>query len=57
MLYYFKHHNPDIQIFTTEPEEWNDHERSYATGTIQTATANGSGLCDGLLTPEPGESL
>ena len=51
----FKHHNPDIRIFTTEPEEWNDQERSYASRTIQSATANGSGLCDGLLTPEPGE--
>ena len=50
----FKHHNPSIQIFTTEPEEWNDHERSYASGTIQAAPASASGLCDGLLTPEPG---
>ena len=51
----FKHHNPNIQIFTTEPEEWNDQERSYASGTIQSAPTSANGLCDGLLTPEPGE--
>jgi len=51
----FKHYNPNIKIFTTEPHDWNDQERSYASGTIQTAPANASGLCDGLLTPEPGK--
>ena len=51
----FKHHNPNIQIFTTEPHEWNDQEQSYASGSIQVAAANGSGLCDGLLTPKPGK--
>ena len=51
----FKHDNPNIQIFTTEPQEWNDQEQSYASGTIQATSANGSGLCDGLLTSEPGE--
>ena len=50
----FKNKNPNIQIFTTEPHEWNDQEQSYASGSIQVTTANGSGLCDGLLTPEPG---
>ncbi len=51
----FKNHYPNIQIFTSEPLEWNDQERSYASGSIQAATFIGSGLCDGLLTPEPGE--
>ena len=51
----FKHDNPNIQIFTTEPQEWNDQEQSYASGTIQATSANGSGLCDGLLTSEPGK--
>ena len=51
----FKHHNPSIQIYTTEPQEWNDHERSFVFETIQSAAVDGSGLCDGLLTPEPGK--
>ena len=50
-----KQHYPNIQIFTTEPQGWNDHEHSYALGTIQSAQANKGGLCDGLLTPEPGK--
>lgn len=42
-----------IAVHTVEPEGWDDHARSLATGTRVTADG-GSGLCDALLAPTPG---
>ncbi len=49
-----KHHYPDCRIFTAEPEDWNDHELSFANQEIIGVNTNRTGLCDGLLAPQPG---
>jgi threonine dehydratase len=46
---------PHLAIYTAEPRDFNDHERSLAAGK---RIRNGSGahsFCDALLAPEPGE--
>ena len=50
-----KHINPDCNIYTAEPEEWNDHQQSFEKNERVVMDANRFGLCDGLLTPTPGE--
>ena len=50
-----KHINPDCNIYTAEPEEWNDHQQSFKKNERVSLDPNRSGLCDGLLTPSPGE--
>ena len=50
-----KHINPDCKIYTAEPEEWNDHQQSFEKNERVAMDTNRSGLCDGLLTPTPGE--
>ena len=50
-----KHINPDCNIYTAEPEEWNDHQKSFEKNERVVMDTNRSGLCDGLLTPTPGE--
>ena len=50
-----KHINPGCNIFTAEPEEWNDHQQSFQKNERIRMDTNRSGLCDGLLTPTPGE--
>ena len=50
-----KHINPDCNIYTAEPEEWNDHQQSFEKNERVVMDTNRSGLCDGLLTPTPGE--
>mgnify|MGYP000451011265 FL=1 len=50
-----KHINPRCNIFTAEPEEWNDHQQSFQKNERVRMDTNRSGLCDGLLTPTPGE--
>lgn len=50
-----KHINPGCNIFTAEPEEWNDHQQSFQKNERVRMDTNRSGLCDGLLTPTPGE--
>ena len=50
-----KHINPNCHVYTAEPDEWNDHQQSFAKNERVTLDANRTGLCDGLLTPTPGE--
>ncbi len=50
-----KHANPDCNIFTAEPKDWNDHEQSFKESQRVCLDANRPGLCDGLLAPIPGE--
>lgn len=45
----------DTQIFTVEPEGFDDHARSFAAGRqVGNERVSGS-LCDGLLSPMPGD--
>ena len=50
-----KHINPECNIFTAEPKEWNDHEQSFKASKRVSIDTNRFGLCDGILTPTPGE--
>ena len=50
-----KHINPNCHVYTAEPDEWNDHQQSFAKNERVTLDVNRTGLCDGLLTPTPGE--
>ncbi len=50
-----KHTNPDCNVFTAEPEAWNDHQLSFEENERIAMDTNRDGLCDGLLTPCPGE--
>jgi threonine dehydratase len=50
-----KHINPNCNVYTAEPEEWNDHQQSFDKGERVSVDINRFGLCDGLLTPTPGE--
>ncbi len=50
-----KHVNPDCKIFTAEPEDWNDHEQSFKAAKRVAVDTHRYGLCDGILTPTPGE--
>ena len=52
---YLKHALPDINLFTAEPEGWDDHKISFATKTRVACSNNKPGICDGVLTPIPGE--
>ena len=50
-----KHINPNCNVYTAEPEKWNDHQLSLNKGARVSVDTNRFGLCDGLLTPTPGE--
>jgi threonine dehydratase len=49
-----KHHQPDAQVYTVEPEGYDDTARSISTGVRQQADMTTSSFCDALLAPEPG---
>jgi L-threonine ammonia-lyase (EC 4.3.1.19) len=50
-----KHVNPSVQVFSVEPDGFDDTARSFAAGT-RLSNARGSGsICDSLLIATPGE--
>jgi threonine dehydratase len=46
---------PRAKIFTAEPEGFDDHARSFASGRRERNAAMSGSLCDALLSPSPGE--
>ncbi len=46
---------PQARIYTAEPAEFNDHERSFKAGEKQRNAKLAGSVCDALLTPEPGD--
>jgi threonine dehydratase len=46
---------PGCVVHSVEPEGRDDHRRSLASGERETNGAGGSVLCDGLMSPAPGE--
>ncbi|EJW09613.1 Threonine dehydratase, catabolic [Rhodovulum sp. PH10] len=42
-------------IFTAEPENFDDHARSFASGVRERNSAASGSICDALLAPSPGE--
>ncbi len=50
-----KHHCPGAEIYTAEPEGFDDTARSIASQSRQGNAPGGNSFCDALLAPEPGE--
>ena len=46
---------PDIQIYSVEPQGFDDHRQSLLSGTRQCIEPGASSFCDALLAPTPGE--
>lgn len=50
------HHDfPQARFFTAEPDGYDDHARSLASGERQRHQAKNRTFCDALMAPEPGE--
>ncbi|MEM7100129.1 MAG: threonine/serine dehydratase [Pseudomonadota bacterium] len=47
--------SPETNIYTVEPAGFDDHARSFRSGTIQRIDGQARSICDALLAPEPGE--
>jgi threonine dehydratase len=50
-----KHASPQTKVFTVEPEGFDDHARSFAAGKQLANDRISGSLCDGLLSPMPGD--
>ena len=48
-------HAPDMRARPVEPEGYDDVFRSLAAGTIQRNSQQSGGICDAIITPQPGE--
>lgn len=48
-------HAPDMRTRPVEPEGYDDVFRSLAAGTIQRNSQQSGGICDAIITPQPGE--
>ena len=46
---------PDAKVWAVEPEGWDDYGQSLRAGTRVANDGKGSGLCDALLSKQPGE--
>lgn len=48
--------SPDTQIYSAEPQHYDDHARSFVSGRRERVAADApASICDALLAPEPGE--
>ena len=45
----------DCRLYTAEPKDWNDHEKSFLKENIVSIEGGKHGLCDALENPQPGE--
>jgi threonine dehydratase len=50
-----KARSPPTRIFTVEPQGFDDHARSFASGQRERNAKAAGSICDALLSPEPGE--
>ncbi len=46
--------SPKTKIYGAEPQDYNDHQRSFASGKRERLRAAPPTLCDALMTPQPG---
>ena len=49
-----KHYVPDVQIYSAEPDGFDDMARSLAAGTILSNDPANRSICDAIVTPQPG---
>lgn len=47
--------SPETQVFTVEPEAFDDTARSLASGERQAVAAGATSICDALMAPMPGD--
>ena len=52
---YLKYKFPDIEIYSVEPEEFNDTQLSLRSNFITPIKKGAQSICDALLAPKPGE--
>jgi threonine dehydratase len=50
-----KEKHPDARLFTAEPAGFDDHMRSFRSGTRETNAAMSGTICDALMSPSPGK--
>lgn len=50
-----KHHHPEADIWSAEPEGFDDYRRSIASGHRETNDRLTGSICDAIITPTPGE--
>lgn len=55
VLLALKHHFPEIEIHSVEPDGYDDQRRSYAAGHRVGGNSIEPSVCDAILTPMPGE--
>ncbi|MEM7663175.1 MAG: threonine/serine dehydratase [Pseudomonadota bacterium] len=46
--------SPDTEIYSVEPDGFDDHKRSFVSGQRETNSADARSICDALLAPTPG---
>jgi len=49
-----KARHPDARIYTAEPQDFDDHARSFRSGHRETNAALSGSICDALMSPSPG---
>ena len=52
---YLKHKFPDIEIYSVEPEEFNDTQLSFRSNFITSIKKGAQSICDALLAQQPGK--
>ncbi len=52
---YLKHKFPNIEIYSVEPEEFNDTQLSFRSNFITPIKKGAQSICDALLAPQPGD--
>lgn len=50
-----KSRHPDARIYTAEPQNFDDHARSFRSGKRETNATKSGSICDALLSPSPGK--
>jgi len=50
-----KARHPDTRLFTAEPQDFDDHARSFRSGRRETNAALSGSICDALMSPSPGK--
>jgi threonine dehydratase len=50
-----KARHPDAQVYTAEPQDFDDHARSFRSGQRETNKTMSGSICDALMSPSPGE--
>lgn len=46
---------PQARLYTAEPQDFDDHARSFRSGKRETNSAASGSICDALLSPSPGK--